>query len=45
MGVGVLVVEVEGDSVIKGSGVGEGRDTGKTVHNGWWRKGLEDIGR
>ncbi len=45
MGVGVLVIEVEEDSVVEGSGLGESRDTGRTVHNGCWREGLEDMDR
>jgi hypothetical protein len=39
MGVGVVILTGEG------SDIGEGRGTGRTVYNGQWREGLENVGR
>jgi hypothetical protein len=44
-GVGIFVVKAEGGNVVEGSSMRKCRDVGRTVCSGWWREGLEDMGR
>jgi hypothetical protein len=44
-GVGIFIAKAVGGNVVKGSSMRKCRDVGRTVCSGWWREGLEDMGR